>query len=238
MKKLDYATEEHTPKYDYCDSGSPKYAIDWDRNEERFKVVGKGMIRVYQGGRVEIIHTPYRDPGLKRLLFKSYDVDFRLPKDTQGIKFFTPDGRPVIKKHIRESIIFLDHEHKMALAGRRFHYAEHGYAPKSNKQISVKLWRPAIEAEFLEKWGDTLKLGVTVDALATVAALAKDDKWTFTRSLLSWLRNPKPLDPIIDKKLLELLGVVQSSTPNQFAAALREVCAKVETFDYLRIEEK
>jgi len=57
MKNLKYSEVTHSPRYDYSDAGVPKYATDWNRNEERFKVTGNGAIRVYQGGRVEIILT-------------------------------------------------------------------------------------------------------------------------------------------------------------------------------------
>ena len=234
MKNLKYSEVTHSPRYDYSDAGVPKYATDWNRNEERFKVTGNGAIRVYQGGRVEIIRTPYRAPDLKALLCKSYDVDFRLPgQETPGIKFFTPDGRPVVKNHLVDGMLLFDHEHKMALAGRNFHYVERGYAPKSNKQITVKVWQPEKEAAFLEEWGDTLKLGVTMAALG-----GRTINYGTVGLLRQWLRTPKPLDPVQDKITLEYLGIARTNLPTQFATALREVCAKAETFDYLRIEEK
>ena len=236
MKKLDYAIVEHVPAYRYCnDVGTPKYAIDWGRNEEKFKITGSNSIRVYQGGRLEIVRTPYRDTDLKSLLRKTYDVDFRLSRqETQGIKFFTPDGRPMVKNSITDDMILLDHEHKMALLGHRFHYVEHGYAPKSDKQISVKLWQPEKEEAFLEKWCDTLKLGITMAMLADVQHTKISDFY----HIRNWLRQPEPLDAVTNKSLLECIGVMQLVQRSEFNIEVREICAKSEPFDYLRIEEK
>lgn len=76
MKQLDYEKVAHQAGYN--DNYQAKYSLDWDRNEEKFKCPVRNVLRVYQGGRIELHTSGYRDPDLRKQLLKDFDIDLQL----------------------------------------------------------------------------------------------------------------------------------------------------------------
>ncbi len=65
-------------------------------------------IRVYESGFVEVESYVCRNPGLRELLARRYGLQFLLPKECYGVKFFTPDNVPVAASAITTGMLFLD----------------------------------------------------------------------------------------------------------------------------------
>lgn len=186
MIKLEYTTVEHMPFAEYGGKDGEKYRIDWKRNEEKYKVM-MPHVHVYQGGRVEVLTSTWRDPYLRRVLKEKCGLEIMLLKDMR-MKLKTPDGKPVTKTMFRYAPMFLiDHEYKRALTGNNFAYVAHGYPPESNADVDVFTRNKVREATFMQMWGDTIKLATTVAALGNGVDYGD---WYARR----WLENPVLLD--------------------------------------------
>lgn len=150
MKQLNYEKVAHQAGYNEdCEA---KYSLDWDRNEEKFKCSVRNVLRVYQGGRIELRTCGYRDPDLRKQLLRDFDVDLQFVSEIRDIEFFTPEGIQVKKKNIFQDILLLDHEHGMALAGYQYHWVAPGYPPKGEKDIDLRIRNKEAEETFLAKW--------------------------------------------------------------------------------------
>lgn len=238
MKPLKFKDVAHQ-SWDSCGGVPEAYKIDWSRNEEKYKNVARqSEVRVYQGGRVSLHTNGYRDPDLRKKLLHEYGLDLQVTAQIRGLKFFTPDGDPVPKNKIKEEILLLDHEHKIALRGREIHWVDTGYAPKSDQKITTRSRDKKKEAEFKDRWSEALNLAVTMFTLDKEPTGSRFYQYSVLVTYRNWLRTPKMLDPVNDKTSLLHLGCVQMQYKKTFEKELISSCETVSELEYLRFEER
>ena len=235
MKALKFKDVEHST-WEYSDYDHPElYKIDWSRNEEKYKTPVRQVLRVYQGGRVNLLTDGYRNPDLRNTLLNKAGIDLRVTAAIKGFKFFTPDGVHVTKDSIKPPTLLLDHEHKMALTGRDIHWVDTGYAPKSSRQIICKMRNKEKELAFKTEWKEVLDLAVTMYSLRKSSAYV--NPYTSRSNIRLWLKAPEALSYTTGESMLHCLGLMQLEYKKDFEKEIIEKCVTVSKFDYLKFEE-
>lgn len=232
MKAMTYDKIEHVGDWQ-CQSGA-KYAIDWDRNEEKYKCPIRHYIRVYQGGRIELCTSGYRDPDLRKELWKKFEIDLQVVSQITNTEFFLPDGTPVYKNYIKEDNLLLDHEFGVALCGSKYHWVDHGYPPKSDNVVICRTRNKLKEEEFMDMWKDTLDVALTLFSISKEPVKG----YSARGQVYAWLSDPSVLIPGTNSSVLTALGFMQARMPTAFNRLFSKSCEDVNKAPYLKFKLK
>lgn len=169
MKWLKFDDVEH--------QGNGRYAIDWDAQEQKYKLVMRN-VRVYEAGRIEVLSNGSRDPSWREEIAHKLGLDFSLMSDLSFKKFYMPDGRRVLRKEVcnKWAVFFYTPELSRVYAvnawgedsGITF-LSEHAQ-PSPNAVFDVRVENREREKESLASYEEYFALGDTLIGVGARAA--------------------------------------------------------------------